>query len=82
MGALGLTAMGVGAIVGTGIFVLTGHAAAVNAGPALVISFLVAGTVSVFAALCSTKFSSMPSVPRRSAWAGRATSVTWSIKSS
>jgi APA family basic amino acid/polyamine antiporter len=58
MGALGLTAMGVGAIVGTGIFVLTGHAAAVNAGPALVISFVVAGIVSVFAALCYAELAS------------------------
>jgi APA family basic amino acid/polyamine antiporter len=58
MGALGLTAMGVGAIVGTGIFVLTGHAAAVNAGPALVISFVVSGIVSVFAALCYAELAS------------------------
>jgi basic amino acid/polyamine antiporter, APA family len=58
MGALGLTALGVGAIVGTGIFVLTGHAAAVNAGPALVISFMVAGLVSVFAALCYAELAS------------------------
>jgi basic amino acid/polyamine antiporter, APA family len=58
MGALGLTAMGVGAIVGTGIFVLTGHAAAVNAGPALVISFVVAGIVSALAALCYAELAS------------------------
>jgi APA family basic amino acid/polyamine antiporter len=58
MGALGLTAMGVGAIVGTGIFVLTGHAAAVNAGPALVISFVFAGIVSVFAGLCYAELAS------------------------
>jgi len=58
MGAVGLTAMGVGAIVGTGIFVLTGHAAAVNAGPALVISFVVAGIVSALAALCYAELAS------------------------
>jgi APA family basic amino acid/polyamine antiporter len=58
MGALGLTAMGVGAIIGTGIFVLTGHAAAVNAGPALVLSFVVAGVVSALAALCYAELAS------------------------
>jgi basic amino acid/polyamine antiporter, APA family len=58
MGPLGLTAMGVGAIVGTGIFVLTGHAAAANAGPALVFSFVVAGIVSALAALCYAELAS------------------------
>ncbi len=58
MGALGLTAMGVGAIVGTGIFVLTGVAAAKYAGPALVLSFVLAGIVSALAALCYAELAS------------------------
>jgi basic amino acid/polyamine antiporter, APA family len=47
-----LTMLGVGAIMGTGIFVLTGKAAAANAGPAIVISMMLAGLTSVVAALC------------------------------
>jgi basic amino acid/polyamine antiporter, APA family len=47
-----LTAMGIGAIIGTGIFVLTGVAAATRAGPALTISFIIAGIVSTLAAAC------------------------------
>jgi len=52
LGRWTLTAMGIGAIIGTGIFVLTGVAAATRAGPALTISFIIAGIVSAFAALC------------------------------
>jgi APA family basic amino acid/polyamine antiporter len=58
LGGVGLTAMGVGAIVGTGIFVLTGVAAAKYAGPAIVISFVVAGIVSALAALCYAELAS------------------------
>jgi APA family basic amino acid/polyamine antiporter len=58
MGALGLTALGVGAIVGTGIFVLTGVAAAKFAGPSIVISFVIAGIVSALAALCYAELAS------------------------
>jgi APA family basic amino acid/polyamine antiporter len=58
MGSVGLTALGVGAIVGTGIFVLTGIAAAKYAGPALVISFVIAGIVSALAALCYAELAS------------------------
>ncbi len=61
LGALSLTALGVGAIIGTGIFVLTGQAAAKHAGPAVVISMILAGVVSLFAALCYSEFAS--SVP-------------------
>jgi APA family basic amino acid/polyamine antiporter len=61
MGVWGLIALGVGAIIGTGIFVLTGKAAALNAGPAIVISFVIAGTVSGLAALCYAELAS--SVP-------------------
>src|SRR4029434_11041684 len=53
--------LGVGAIIGTGIFVLTGQAAAANAGPAIVLSMVLAGLTSVLAALCYSEFAS--SVP-------------------
>jgi len=52
LGATNLTALGIGAIIGTGIFVLTGTVAAQNAGPAVVLSFVFAGVASIFAALC------------------------------
>lgn len=52
LGPWSLTAMGIGCIIGTGIFVLTGIAAATRAGPALTISFVIAGIVAAFAALC------------------------------
>jgi len=52
LGPISLMAMGIGAIIGTGIFVLTGVAAATRAGPALTLSFIVAGIASAFAALC------------------------------
>lgn len=58
MGVWGLTALGIGAIVGTGIFVLTGKAAATSAGPAIVLSFVVAGIVSALAALCYAELAS------------------------
>ncbi len=51
LGAFDLTFMGIGAIIGTGIFVLTGIAAAVYSGPAVIISFILAGLASGFAAL-------------------------------
>jgi APA family basic amino acid/polyamine antiporter len=59
LSALNLTALGVGAIIGTGIFVLTGTVAAQNSGPAVVLSFLLAGMASVFAALCYSEFASL-----------------------
>jgi APA family basic amino acid/polyamine antiporter len=52
-----LTFLGVGAIIGTGIFVLTGVAAATQAGPAVVLSFVVAGIACAFAALCYAELS-------------------------
>lgn len=51
LSAFDLTLLGIGAIIGTGIFVLTGHAAATQAGPAVVLSFVVAGIACTFAAL-------------------------------
>src|ERR1700704_3376992 len=59
LGATNLTALGIGAIIGTGIFVLTGTVAAQNAGPAVVLSFVLAGIASVFAALCYSEFASL-----------------------
>jgi len=59
LGALNLTMLGIGAIIGTGIFVLTGTVAAVNAGPAVVLSFVLAGVASIFAALCYSEFASL-----------------------
>src|SRR6266850_194218 len=59
LGALNLTMLGIGAIIGTGIFVLTGTVAAVNSGPAVVLSFTFAGIASIFAALCYSEFASL-----------------------
>ncbi|HEY6807406.1 MAG TPA: amino acid permease, partial [Gemmatimonadales bacterium] len=59
LGALNLTALGIGAIIGTGIFVLTGTVAAINSGPAVVLSFAIAGVASIFAALCYSEFASL-----------------------
>ncbi len=59
LGPWNLTALGIGAIIGTGIFVLTGTVAAQNSGPAVVLSFVIAGLASVFAALCYAEFASL-----------------------
>ena len=59
LGALNLTLLGIGAIIGAGIFVLTGTAAAEHAGPAIVISFILAGIACLFAGLCYAEFASM-----------------------
>ena len=59
LGPWQLTALGVGAIIGAGIFVATGEAAHEKAGPALMISYCVAGLTCVFAALCYAEFASM-----------------------
>ena len=59
LGPWNLTALGIGAIIGTGIFVLTGTVAAQNSGPAVVLSFALAGVTSVFAALCYSEFASL-----------------------
>jgi APA family basic amino acid/polyamine antiporter len=56
-----LVMLGVGAVIGTGIFVLTGQAAGANAGPAIVVSMVIAGLVSGLAALCYSEFAA--SVP-------------------
>ncbi len=59
LSAAGLTALGVGAIIGAGLFSITGLAAATNAGPAITISFVVAAVGCIFAGLCYAEFSSM-----------------------
>jgi APA family basic amino acid/polyamine antiporter len=59
LGAFELTMLGIGAIIGTGIFVLTGVAAADYAGPALVLSFVVSGITCTFAALCYAELAAM-----------------------
>ena len=59
LGPLSLISLGVGGIIGAGIFTLTGVAAATNAGPGLVISFILAAIGCVFAGLCYSEFSTM-----------------------
>jgi len=59
LSATNLTTLGVGAVIGAGIFVLTGQAAAQYAGPAIVISFMIAGLACAFAGLCYAEFASM-----------------------
>ena len=59
LSALDLTLLGIGAIIGTGIFVLTGTAAANQAGPGITLSYVLAGLVCGFAALCYAEFASM-----------------------
>ena len=59
LGPVTLTALGIGAVIGAGIFVATGAAAHNTAGPALMVSYAVAGMTCVFAALCYAEFASM-----------------------
>jgi APA family basic amino acid/polyamine antiporter len=59
LGPLNLVTLGVGAIIGAGIFVLTGQAAAKHAGPAVMLSFIVAGITCAFAGLCYAEFASL-----------------------
>jgi basic amino acid/polyamine antiporter, APA family len=59
LGALDVTVLGIGVIIGAGIFVLTGNAAATEAGPAIVLSFVLAGVVCALAALCYAEFAAM-----------------------
>jgi basic amino acid/polyamine antiporter, APA family len=59
LGPVNLITLGVGAIIGAGIFVLTGQAAALHAGPAIALSFVVAGITCAFAGLCYAEFASI-----------------------
>src|SRR5260221_9783119 len=62
LGPVQLTALGVGAIIGAGIFVMTGRVAAQDAGPAVMISYCVAGLGCALAAFCYAEFASMAPV--------------------
>ncbi|MCE5228797.1 amino acid permease [bacterium] len=62
LGPVGLTSLSIGAIIGAGIFVIVGAAAHDKAGPALILSFIVAGIACVFAALCYAEFAAMTPV--------------------
>jgi len=59
LGPVNLITLGIGAIIGAGIFVLTGQAAAQHAGPAIVLSFVLAGIACAFAGLCYAEFASL-----------------------
>lgn len=59
LGPANLIALGIGAIIGAGIFVLTGQAAATAAGPAIVVSFMFCGVICAFAGLCYAEFASL-----------------------
>jgi len=59
LGPVNLITLGIGAIIGAGIFVLTGQAAATSAGPAIVISFILSGVICAFAGLCYAEFASL-----------------------
>ncbi|GAP67478.1 cationic amino acid transporter [Mizugakiibacter sediminis] len=59
LGPWGLTALGIGAVIGGGIFVITGQAAADHAGPAIVVSFILAAICSGFTALCYAEFATL-----------------------
>src|SRR5947209_2901945 len=62
LGPVGLTSLGIGAIIGAGIFVTTGEAAATRAGPAVMLSFVVAGLGCALAALCYAEFAALAPV--------------------
>src|ERR1700752_2874833 len=62
LGPVTLTALGIGAVIGAGIFVATGEAAHNTAGPALMLSYVFAGVTCIFAALCYAEFASMAPV--------------------
>ncbi|MFZ0857133.1 MAG: amino acid permease, partial [Candidatus Acidiferrales bacterium] len=59
LGPVNLVTLGIGAIIGTGIFVLSGTVAATSAGPAIILSFIIAGIGCVFAGLCYAEFSAL-----------------------
>lgn len=62
LGPINLTSLGVGAVIGAGIFVATGKAASEVAGPSLMVSYIVVGITCIFAALCYAEFASMAPV--------------------
>src|SRR5260370_20627255 len=64
LGAFDLTMLGIGCIIGTGIFVLTGVVAAQHSGPAIVLSFILSGAACAFAALSYAELAGPPRGPR------------------
>src|SRR4051794_31634165 len=82
LGPIGLTSLGIGAIIGAGIFVMTGRVAAIDAGPAIMVSFVVAGIGCALAALCYAEFASMAPVAGSAytyAYATLGEIVAWAI---
>src|SRR5947208_10196961 len=80
LGPVQLTSLGVGAVIGTGIFVLTGVAAHERAGPPMILSFVVAGIACALAALCYADFASMAPAAGSGctyAYATRSTVLEW-----
>ena len=59
LGSLHLTLIGIGAIIGAGIFVITGQAAASYAGPAIILSFIIAGLICLLAGLCYAELAAL-----------------------
>ena len=59
LGAFNLVTLGIGCIIGAGIFVLTGHAAATMAGPSVIYAFIISGLACAFAGLCYAELASM-----------------------
>jgi len=59
LGPLNLILLGIGCTIGAGIFVLTGHVAAATAGPGVILSYVLAGLASIFAAFCYSEFASL-----------------------
>lgn len=82
IGGFSLTALGVAAVVGAGIFVVTGHAAAEHAGPGVFISFIIAAIVATFAALCYAELAAMIPLSGSTysyAYASMGTLIAWII---
>ncbi len=77
LGPMNLISLGIGAIIGAGLFSLTGIAAAENAGPAIVLSFVVAAIGCAFAGLCYSEFASMISIAGSAYTYGYATMGEW-----
>ena len=61
--ALDITVLGIGVIIGAGIFALTGNAAATEAGPGIMLSFVLAGVICTLAALCYAELAAMVPAP-------------------
>ena len=68
LSAWSLISLGIGCIVGAGIFVLTGHAAATNAGPAIALSFVLSGIACAFAGLCYAEMASTVPIAGSAVW--------------